>query len=267
MDEKILVTNIQRFSLHDGPGIRTTVFLKGCSIHCPWCANPENIMSVLETFYKDGKEGVYGQWFTVNELYREVMKDWSFYGQASTVSDAYKGMPGGVTFSGGEPLLQMAALEPLLKMLKESNVHLCAETALFVPKRLLEIAKQYIDLFYVDVKILNAVRCREVLGGDLEQYRVNVQVLFAADKSVVFRVPVIGGFTENAENRQAVIAWMKQYKPLKVELIKEHNLGRNKYLTLGKEPLILDIVTDELMEQYQRDIVSHVQVETEICKV
>ena len=60
MDEKILVTNIQRFSLHDGPGIRTTVFLKGCSIHCPWCANPENIMSVLKTFYKDGKEGVYG---------------------------------------------------------------------------------------------------------------------------------------------------------------------------------------------------------------
>lgn len=267
MDEEILVTNIQRFSLHDGPGIRTTVFLKGCSLHCPWCANPENIMPVSETYHKDGKDGVYGRWFTVDELYREVMKDWSFYGQVSAVSDVYEGMPGGVTFSGGEPLLQMAALEPLLKRLKESNVHLCVETALFVPKRLLEIAMQCIDLFYVDVKILDAVRCWEVLGGDLEQYQANVRILFEADKSVVFRVPVIGGFTEGAENQQTIIAWMKQYKPLRVELIKEHNLGRNKYLTLGKEPLILDTVTDELMEQYQRDIVSHVQVETEICKV
>ncbi len=267
MDEEILVTNIQRFSLHDGPGIRTTVFLKGCSLHCPWCANPENIMFVSENYHKDGQDGMYGHWFTVDELYREVMKDWSFYGQASDVSDAYEGMPGGVTFSGGEPLLQMTALEPLLKRLKESNTHLCVETALFVSKQLLEIAMQYIDLFYVDVKIMNAVQCQKVLGGNLEQYQENVQVLFAAGKSVVFRVPVIGGFTDGAENQKSVIAWMKQYKPLKVELIKEHNLGRNKYLTLGKEPLMLDTVTDELMEQYQRDIVSHVPVETEICKV
>ena len=85
----MLITNIQRFSLHDGPGIRTTVFLKGCSIKCPWCSNPENIKNYPEVYYKDGVKGIYGKEFSLDEIYAEIVKDRVFYEDN-----------GGVTFSG-----------------------------------------------------------------------------------------------------------------------------------------------------------------------
>lgn len=267
MEERILVTNVQRFSLHDGPGIRTTVFCKGCSLRCPWCANPENLNAVPEPWQKDGKNGVYGQWLSCGELFEVLMKDRLFYKSPTAVSGACAGMPGGVTFSGGEPLLQAGRLEPLLSRLKKENVHLCVETALFVPAAMLACALRYIDMFFVDVKLLNAVRCREVLDGDLDQYRKNVETLFSTGKPVIFRIPVIGGFTDSAGNRQAVLDWVKRFRPIRVELIKEHNLGESKYLSLGKTPLKLDTVTDKDMEQYREEIISATGVETEICKV
>lgn len=267
MSDKVLITNIQRFSLHDGPGIRTTVFCKGCSLHCPWCANPENLKASLEPYKKDGKDGIYGQWVSCEKLFEEVIKDRIFYEQTDSKTGAYRGMPGGVTFSGGEPLLQMFSLEPLVRHLKENNVHLCVETALFVPKKLLLCALRYIDLFFVDAKILLADQCREILGGDLQQYQSNVETLFTSGKPVVFRVPVIGGFTDSTDNRKAILRWLKRYTPIKVELIKEHNLGKSKYLSLGKKPLELDTVTDELMEQYKNQIISETGLETEVCKV
>ena len=267
MEDHVLVTNIQRFSLHDGPGIRTTVFLKGCSLHCPWCANPENLNGVPEPYRKDGKDGVYGHWMSCEEIFHALIKDHLFYAQRSASSGAYAGMSGGVTFSGGEPLLQMDRLEPLLMRLKDENIHLCVETALFVPPEMLSIALQYIDLFFVDIKIMDAVRCQEILGGDLEQYRKNVEILFSTGKPVIFRVPFIGGFTDSIENRQAVLDWVKRFRPLKVELIKEHNLGESKYLSLGKIPLQLNTVTDELMEHYRDELTAHIDVEVEICKV
>ena len=107
-NDEILISNIQRFSLHDGPGIRTTVFLKGCTLKCPWCANPENILYKSEAYQtENGRAGVYGQWTTSDELYGEVMKDAVFYAQG-----------GGVTYSGGEPLMQARPLLPLMEKLK-----------------------------------------------------------------------------------------------------------------------------------------------------
>ena len=83
MDEHILITNIQRFSLHDGPGIRTTVFCKGCSLRCPWCANPENLEPRSEDYVKDGVPGTYGRYISCEELLQEVMKDEMFYRQCA----------------------------------------------------------------------------------------------------------------------------------------------------------------------------------------
>ena len=79
MMDKILVTDIQRFSFHDGTGIRTTVFLKGCSIRCPWCSNPENLEPAIQRYIKDGNEGLYGRWYSSAELYQEVIRDKEFY--------------------------------------------------------------------------------------------------------------------------------------------------------------------------------------------
>lgn len=267
MEDCVLITNIQRFSLHDGPGIRTTVFCKGCSLHCPWCANPENIKTAPESYSKDGHSGVYGQWISYDELERELLKDRMFYEQVPAVSGAYQGMPGGITFSGGEPLLQLDALRPLLQKLHEAQIHLCVETCLFVPSDCLQSALNFFDLFYVDLKILEKERCSHILGGDLEQYFSNLRLLCQARKPFVFRVPVIGGFTDGGENRQAVAECLERFRPIKVELIKEHNLGSNKYLSLGRKPLVLDTVTDEEMQRYQQEIIQRTGLETEICKI
>lgn len=266
MEDRILITNIQRFSLHDGPGIRTTVFCKGCSLRCPWCANPENLEPHPEEYIKDGKPGRYGRYISCEELVEEVVKDELFYRQRGqgTGLDA---LPGGVTFSGGEPLLQAEKLEPIFRRLKDAHVHQCVETCLFVPSERLAVAMNYIDLFYVDIKILDEERCRRILHGDLEQYMANVRTLFEARKQVVFRIPVIGGYTDDAQNRQAVIEFLRRYQPMKVELIKEHNLGQSKYVSLGKTPPELHTVTDELMEQYGREVEMKVNILVEVCKI
>lgn len=264
MQEKILITNIQRFSLHDGPGIRTTVFCKGCSLHCPWCSNPENIMACTETYHKDGKEGVYGSLVSCNEIYEAVMRDRPFYARYGD-AEGLNSLPGGVTFSGGEPLLQIECLEPLLKKLRTENVHICAETCLFVSENQLRIAMEYVDLFYVDVKILDTVKCKTILGGKLEQYLKNLEILFQTKKQTVFRIPVISGYTDDKKNCDAVIKLIQQYQPLKVELIKEHNLGQSKYQSLGRKPPVLGRITDDFMERYGRKIENETRVQTEVC--
>lgn len=266
MEDRILVTNIQRFSLHDGPGIRTTVFLKGCSLRCPWCANPENLELYPEKFVKDGKKGIYGRYMTCDEIFNEVAKDKIFYGQKEQ-KGAVAGLPGGVTFSGGEPLMQVKALEPLLMRLKEAGIHRCVETALFIQDEQLELAIRYIDLFYIDVKILDQKRCKEVLRGDLRQYERNVERLFHVNCTVVFRVPVIGGYTDSEENQEKLVSFLKRFNPVGVELIKEHNLGQSKYLSLNRKPLILNTVTDEALYRLKRKIECQTDIGTEICKI
>ena len=101
MKEKILISNIQRFSLQDGPGIRTTLFLKGCNLRCPWCANPENLENNIKKIVKDNREYIFGYYMEVEKLKEELIKDKSYYELNN----------GGVTFSGGEPLLQFKKLE------------------------------------------------------------------------------------------------------------------------------------------------------------
>lgn len=266
MKDQVLITNIQRFSLHDGPGIRTTVFCKGCSLRCPWCANPENLEPRPERYVKDGRPGIYGRYVSCDELFKEVMKDKLFY-QQQGLGDGLDALPGGVTYSGGEALLQAEGLGPVFRRLRDAGVHQSVETCLFAPADKLKLAMKHIDLFYVDIKILDEVRCRDVLGGDLRQYLANVETLFAAKKPVVFRVPVIGGFTNGEENRRAAIELIKRYPPLKVELIKEHNLGQGKYLSLGRTPLELNTVSDGLMGSFKLAIEEETKVAAEICKV
>lgn len=224
---KIIITNIQRFSLQDGPGIRTTVFLKGCSIRCPWCCNPENINGIIEKV--DNR--VYGKNMSCEEILYEVLKDRVYYGQWSKESSISKPQ-GGITFSGGEALLQIKAMVPLLKKIKEQHIHMCIETSLFASEELLNIAIQYIDLFYVDIKILDADRCTNIIKGDINQYYCNLQMLFKAKVPVIFRVPVIGGYTDNVENKNCILEMIKKYKPMKVELLKGHNIGAEKYRNL-----------------------------------
>lgn len=270
---EILLTNIQRFCLHDGPGIRTTVFLKGCSLRCPWCCNPENLSSVPQSFVKDGAAGVYGRYITPAELLKEVLKDRVFYEgeindwKITRADDIYR-LPGGVTFSGGECLLQMDKLVPVCCALHEQGVHIAVETCLFVPSKQLRLAIQHIDFFYVDVKILDPVRCEEVEKGNLDQFLSNFEMLMNTGIPVAIRIPVIGGYTDDDMNRKTVKELLEKYKGniLKIELIAEHSLGESKYRSLDMPAPAYVGVSNQLMEQYKDELIE-IGISTEICKI
>lgn len=276
---KILVTNIQRFSFHDGPGIRTTVFLKGCSIRCPWCSNPENLEPVIQRYIKEGNEGLYGRWYGSAELYQEVIRDKEFYiGDIAefkiTNPMMLDKLPGGVTFSGGECLFQMSELEDILWRLHSEKIHIAIETSLFSSPKQLEIALKYVDLFYVDIKILDKIRCREVLKGDLDSYYNNLKALMKTGAPTIARIPVIAGFTDNIENRNRVAELLRNFQGnlLKVEIIKEHNLGMSKYQSLKEVGTPIKIpnykgVDDNMLADYRAQLKKSVNVPVEICKI
>ena len=278
MEKRILITNIQRFCLHDGPGIRTTVFMKGCSLQCPWCSNPENIYHFPQKYVKDGVEGIYGKWYEPNEVLDVILKDKAFYSGKSnnwyiTKAEQINTLPGGATFSGGECLLQMPQMVPLLEKLKEFGIHTAVETCLFVPEENLVLALKYVDFFYVDMKILDDTKCKEVEKGNLDLYLRNLEELFnwtneeRLNKPVVIRIPVIGGYTDSRDNRSAVKELISKYNRqiLKIELIKEHNLGEAKYKSLNKK-MSYHGVSDELMNNYKSEL-GLCDVPIEICSI
>lgn len=274
----ILITNIQRFSLYDGPGIRTTVFLKGCSLRCPWCSNPENLVDKVQNYTKDGVNGIYGKYCSSDELYFELMKDRQFYnskprGQQQTW-DCLNKIPGGVTFSGGECLLQMKQLKPLMEKLYAESVHMAVETSLFVPCSDLKIAIQYIDLFYVDVKLLDERKCKKYLQGNLHLYLSNFHILANSGRMIVARIPMIGGYTDDANNKKLIYDLIQKYKTkiLKIELIKEHNLGISKYQSLidaGNQDIHIPNyqgISEDVVNEYKKEL-ENTGIAIEICKI
>lgn len=254
----MIITNIQRFSLHDGPGIRTTVFLKGCSIRCPWCSNPENINHQIESYVKDGKEGFYGKEYSVDQVLKEVLKDKIFYEDN-----------GGVTFSGGEALLYAKELLPLMQQIKQNNISIAVETCLFVPSAYLEMVIPYVDYFYVDLKVMDKERCSFLLKGNLDLFKSNLAIL-AKSKKFNVRIPVIYGYTDDEDNIRSIIDVIREYSSSikKVGLIKGHNLGDNKYISLGKDVPQKAEVSDLFLEAYRMRILNTVEnVEVDVCKI
>ena len=139
---KMRLTAIQRFCLHDGPGIRTTVFLKGCTLRCPWCSNPENISYEIQT----GKsKTVYGLDMDIDEIVRICLKDKAYYEEN-----------GGVTVSGGEALLQADEVAVLFDKLHSENIGCCIETSLMAPVENLNKLIDITDYWFVDMKLLDA---------------------------------------------------------------------------------------------------------------
>ena len=229
----------------------------------------------MQEYIKDGVKGTYWRWMTADELVYECIKDKTYYEGILSTPESWKitdgkdieKLPGGVTFSGGEALLQMDRLIPVCDKLHEEKVHTAVETALFVPKMNLELAIRHIDFFYCDMKILDADRCKAVEKGSIDLYLENLNTLMTSDVPVVIRVPVIGGQTDGDENRAAVkeLLWKYKDRVLKVELIKEHNLGESKYRSLGLE-LKYAGVDDSLMEKYKTEL-DDIGVPLEICKI
>lgn len=223
---KVKITDIQHFSLHDGAGIRTTVFLKGCNLKCPWCANPECISPNMEKGF--------GQYISLDELEAEILKDEPYYSTG-----------GGVTFSGGEPLLQIKELEPLLKRL---NINICFETALFVSDNLVKMANEYADELIVDIKMLNPENTKNVLGGNINQFLSNLDFLDLG--KVTFRIPVN---KYSLADTNEICDVIEKYPPRKIEIFKLHNLAKRKYEILEKD-FYTENVTDTQINDFKNQL-------------
>lgn len=241
--DKLLISNIQRFCVNDGPGIRTTVFLKGCSLRCPWCCNPENILLEPQEYIENDIRKCFGKYYSIDEIKSLILKDKIYYDT-----------DGGVTFSGGDPILQSNKLIKLLKELQKENINVCVETSLFVPNNnLLEIIN-YIDLFYVDIKILDKNRCKNLLNGNIDVYLKNIDSVFNKNKKVIFRIPIVDNYTNEDSNINLIIDFLKKYKPIKVEIFSVHNLGENKYKLLNLQYKKFNQISDNRLEKIKEQI-------------
>ena len=219
----LLVSNIQRFSLHDGPGIRTTIFLVGCGLHCPWCANPENIHK-YENIAELTKGELSYKEVSTDELYKIILKDIHYYGNC-----------GGVTFSGGEPLLYADGLEELLIKLREVNINCCVETSLYVSEQQVTKMIPYIDEWIVDLKCADSELYRRMLGGEFYIFKNNIDVLTANidRQKLTVRVPLMREF--NIDEKQLVLIKKMCCKimPGKIQFLQAHGLAKHKYELLG----------------------------------
>ena len=204
------IFNIQRFCTHDGPGIRTTVFLKGCPLRCAWCHNPESQSADVEVF-SDGE--LCGREVTVEEVVDEVLRDREFYGNT-----------GGMTLSGGEPLCQRAFSMELLKKAKEEGLHTAVETCGHVHE--IEEFMPYVDLWLYDIKLLDTDAHRLWTGVGNERIMENLNKL---GENVILRCPIIEGVNLCPEHFAAL-----QTLGRPMEFLPYHPLGMDKAKKLGR---------------------------------
>lgn len=215
-----MIFDIQRFCLHDGFGIRTTVFFKGCNLRCVWCANPESQSAKSELL--GGK--VCGRRYTVDEVMAEVLKDRAFYEESG----------GGVTFSGGEPLLQADFVCALCDALAAQGVSAGIETAANVPLDVFSRVFDALDFAHIDLKHWDSQRHSEQVGAPLSGILANISYALKSKKPVIIRIPVIPGFNDSNDDAIAFGELLTTLGAKKVELLPFHQFGEKKYEQLGK---------------------------------
>ena len=187
------IFEIREFTLHDGPGVRTTVFFKGCPLRCAWCHNPEGQLFDIEAMTRrDGTKVSCGQDWTAEALAKELLKN----------ADIMKQSGGGVTFSGGEPLAQSDFLLELIPLLKHRGVKLAIETSGAAGLKTYQAIASQMDFVYQDLKHHDAAAFKKWCGGKLNDILQNVIWLKASGISHIFRVPCVPGVNDSAEDRK-----------------------------------------------------------------
>ncbi len=276
-DVKGLVFNIQRYSIDDGPGIRSTVFLKGCPLSCPWCSNPESQSGVPELFHRDincvqcgrcvaacpqqaitfkeekgiridrEKCVVCGQ--CVSECTRNAVH---FMGEEKTVSEIlkvvlrdrvyYESSDGGVTVSGGEALAQPEFTAALLKALREEGIHTCLDTTGYATRDVLDMILPYVSLVYFDIKHMDSESHRRATGVPNEPILDNFRYIAGLGIPITVRVPFIPGFNDSDENIEKTAEFVSSVLPgNEVGLLPYHRYGIGKYEALDREYPMSDL--------------------------
>jgi len=265
---KGLIFNIQRFSIQDGPGIRTTVFMKGCPLMCPWCSNPEGIRSVSEIMADDRRcigckkcvEVCPVNAISTRDSTRTI--DWKLcinclecakvcpshsievVGSYMTVEEVFKvaarDMPfyrntsGGITVSGGEPLQQWQWVLELLKTCKQEGFHTALDTTGYCKWEYMRRVLEYVDLILFDIKHMDSERCREKCGVSNELILENLEKA-AKMCTVWLRVPLIPSYNDSETNLRLIAELASRAVVDRVSLLPYHEYGKQKYMRLGRE--------------------------------
>ncbi len=278
----IKLFDIQRGSFVDGPGVRTTVFFRGCNLRCEWCHNPESQSGGKHIFHYAekciscaacdaacpfgaiskgnvdyagcafcgkceivcpvGALRVSGFELEEDEIVKIVIRDKPFYDQSG----------GGVTFSGGESMLYPDDVASLARRCGENSVHVAVDTAGNVPWKCFETVMPYVDLFLYDIKTLDNEKHRRYTGASNERILDNLKRLLSSGKAVIVRIPVIPAINAMAEDMRKIRDFLGAYGGAPVELLPYHRLGENKYRALGMLPKKFDVPTDETMRELKK---------------
>ena len=219
------IFNIQRFSVHDGPGIRTTVFFKGCPLSCWWCHNPE-----CRSEFNIPQNNRFNKKFATGELLAEIKRDRIFYEESG----------GGVTFSGGEPLMQPAFLKTMLVLCKEEGLHTAVDTSGFGNQEDFRILAKNAELWLFDLKIMNSAEHLKYTGVGNKIILSNLELLLSEQVNLIIRIPLIPGITATSENIQKIVVFLSSFshKP-KVNLLPFHRIADGKYEKLGLQNKML----------------------------
>ena len=255
--DNILLTNIQRGSLHDGPGVRITYFFQGCNLRCGWCHNPETLTAqpklmkyadkciacglcgtvcpqgaaaegctncgTCATVCPAGARVMSGKYYTAEELLEMALHEGKFISKG-----------GGITCSGGEPMLQIDALENLLRLCHEHHIHTAVDSAANVPWERFERVMPYTDLFLIDYKLSDNDSHRKFTGVSRDLIASNLKKLSKSEKEVWIRMPIIPGVNDNTDHIDGAGRKLAEigFSGL-IELLPFHRLGSAKYKALG----------------------------------
>ena len=229
MSQTGIIFDLKKFAIHDGPGIRTTVFFKGCPLECRWCHNPESISPAVVRLPADhparngnpacSRETVIGREVTVDDLMAEIMQDEIFYDQSG----------GGVTFSGGEPMLQIDFLEALLRECRKNGLHTALDTSGQAPLEDFDRVYDLLDLILYDLKIVDATDHEKYTGVSNQLILSNLKSLAARGGKLTVRIPMIPGISDTESNLRATADLLEPMKNIRnISLLPYNRLGEDK---------------------------------------
>lgn len=242
-----VVFNVQKFCLHDGPGIRTVVFLKGCPLRCAWCSNPEAQQLAPEEMAdlnatEPGAMTTVGTYECVADVVDECLKDRPFYEESG----------GGVTLSGGEALYQPRFALNLLRQLQRNGIHTALETTAFVSPKMFKQFIPYVDLFLIDVKHHDRASHKKWTGVGNRRIHANIAAAIYRGKDVLVRIPVIPGVNDSLDDAQAFCELFHRLGVTRVQLLPFHQYGESKYQALGME-----YVFDGVPSMHPEDLIDY----------